>query len=141
MIDQLNEQIKIVVEARQQAQKALGDKSSSYAEWEIDNTLILDRVKLTTEAMREAEDKLRELTLLAYSKTGNKAPASGVGIRVKTILSYLVKEAMEWAMEHKLALKLDSSAFEKIAKTSNLPFVTITEEPTATIATQLEEVK
>jgi len=55
-----------------------------------------------------------------------------------TRLNYDDREAMSWALEHKLALKLDTSAFEKIAKTSNLMFVTILEEPSATIATELK---
>ena len=41
-------------------------------------------------------------------------------------------------MEHQIALSLDKSNFEKIAKTTPLPFVTIGKEVQATIATNLE---
>ena len=138
MIEQLKEQIKVVVAARQRAQLSKDARALSWIEWETQNRELIEEGAASVQLVSEAETKLRELTLQAYAETGNKSPAVGVGIRVKTVLSYLASEAMDWAMEHKLALKLDPSAFEKIAKTSNLPFVTISEEPQATIATQLE---
>ena len=81
------------------------------------------------------------MALSTFSETQDKQVAPGVGIRVRTVLNYESKDAMDWAVKHELALKLDPSAFEKIAKTSNLPFVNITEEPTATLATELQAVE
>jgi len=141
MIEQLREQINIVVEAREQVQKATALRTAAYQKWLETFKPIIDDETITKSACQEAEDKLREMTVQSYMETGNKSILPGIGIRVRTILGYLASEAMEWAMEHKIALKLDTSAFEKIAKTSNLPFVSITEEPQATIATQLEAVE
>lgn len=138
-MEELLAQIKVVAESREQALKAMGDKNSSYAEWEVENIPILDRVKVTAEELKVVEAQLRTLTLQAYKETGNKAPAEGVGIREVTKLEYDTKEAFNWGIEHKLALTLDKKAFEVIAKTSGaLDFVTVTQEPQATIATQLE---
>jgi len=139
MIEQLKEQIKVVAEARRKSQEMAGKKKALYDEFQATHCEFFGDVATAATVTSEVEDKLGELTLQVYAQTGNKAPAPRVGIRVKTVLGYLASEAMDWAMEHRLALKLDSSAFEKIAKTSSLPFVTISEEPQATIATQLEE--
>lgn len=136
----LREQIKVVAEARQALSIAVDAKKLLHDEWENQNIELLNDVARKITVTADAEALLRELTLQTYAETGNKAPAVGVGIRVRTILSYLASDALSWAIEHKLALKLDSSTFEKIAKTSNLPFVTISEEPQATIATELVEV-
>jgi len=137
---ELIEQIRIVARTRRELQETTVIRNTARDEWEKQNKEILDAVTASAVVASEAEIKLRELTLQAFAETGSKSPASGVGIRIKTILNYLSSDAMDWAMEHKLALKLDSSAFEKIAKTNNLPFVTISEEPQATIATNLEEI-
>lgn len=85
----------------------------------------------------DEENELRDRTLKAYAETGDKAPAEGVGIREVTKLEYDTKVAFDWAVEHTMAIKLDVSAFEKIAKVSPPNFVTVFQEPQATIATNL----
>lgn len=138
---ELREKINLVVEARVLVQKTTEMRMSEYQKWVETNQRVLDNETNAKSVCQELEAQLRELTLQSYAETGNKTPEVGLGIRVMTRLAYDNQEAMGWAMEHKLALKLDSSAFEKIAKTSNLPFVTISEEPQATIATELNKVE
>jgi len=138
---QLKEQINAVVEAREKAQEATTRRTEAYQKWVEVNQPLIDNESNAKSACQEAEVKLREMALETYAETGEKAVAPGIGIRVMTRLNYENQKAMEWAIEHKLALKLDSSAFEKIAKTSTLPFVTITEEPQATIAAELNKVE
>jgi len=137
----LKDQINEVVEAREKAREANSQRVASYNKWVEANQLLLDNEKDAKADCQEAEEKLREAALQIYAKVGDKAVAPGIGIRVRTVLSYDNQEALGWATEHKLALKLDTSTFEKIAKTSNLPFVAITEEPQATIATELIKVE
>ncbi|KKN72923.1 hypothetical protein LCGC14_0406270 [marine sediment metagenome] len=138
---QLEEQIKVVAEARQRAQNAVAVKTACQREWVDENKDMLDIVVAVAQEVTEAEVKLRELTLQAYAETGNKAPAVGVGIREVTKLDYDGKVAFDWAKSHKMALKLDVSAFEKIAKADTPDFVKITTEPQATIATELNKVE
>ena len=135
---ELKERINEVVQARQQLKVALEKRHESYSAWEEANMVILDNESNARTVCQGLEAELREATIADYALTGNKSPEVGLGIRVKTCLAYEGKDAMEWAVEHKLALRLDTSSFEKIAKTNNLPFVTITEEPSATIATELQ---
>ncbi len=138
-MEELKEQIQVVIEARERARETNALRVASYNQWVEANQQLLDRESIAKSVCLETEAILREFALQAYAETGDKAVAPGIGIRIMSRLGYDSKEAMGWAMEHKLALKLDASAFEKIAKMSNLPFVTTTEEPQATIATQLKE--
>lgn len=139
MIEQLREQIKVVAGARQKSQGMADKRKALYDEFQATHCEFFGDVVTAATVVSEAEDKLRELTLQAYAETGNKAPAEGVGIRERTILTYDGKVAFDWAKAHKMALKLDASAFEKIAKADPPDFVKITTEPQATIATNLDE--
>jgi len=136
----LTEQINIVVEVREKAREANCQRVAEYNKWLEANQSLFDKEDESKLACSEAEGKLRVMAIEAYLKTLDKAVAPGVGIRVMTKLDYNADEAMAWAVKHELALKLDTGKFEKIAKTENLPFVTITEEPTATIATDLSKI-
>ena len=140
-MEQIKEQINAVVEAREKARELKSQRDTLLEEWNKANQVLFDTLTQAGAEVAEAEGKLREMAIEKYTETGEKTVAPGVGIRVMTRLGYGSTDAYDWAIEHKLALKLDSSAFEKIAKTSKLPFVTITEEPQATIATELEKVE
>ncbi len=83
--------------------------------------------------------QIREVAISTFAETGNKAPYPGVGIREREVLEFDKTKAFDWALEHRLALSLDSKAFEKIMKANKvLPdFVALKVEPQATIATDL----
>ncbi|KKN60894.1 hypothetical protein LCGC14_0527650 [marine sediment metagenome] len=137
-MNELEEQIKVVAVARRNAEGAIAYKKTLHDEWETKHAEFLSSVASKSQVVAEAEAKLRELTLQAYTETGNKAPAKGVGIREVTKLEYDAVTAIGWALEHKIMLKLDVSTFEKYAKQNPIAFVTISQEPQATIATNLE---
>lgn len=135
---ELEEQIKVVVEARRKSQEMADERKSMYDAFISKHTDFFADVVVAATKVSEAEEELRELTLKAYAETGNKAPAPGVGIRERTVLTYDGKVAFDWAKAHKMALQLDTRAFEKIAKADPPDFVKITTEPQATIAPNLE---
>jgi len=137
---ELLDQIKVVAEARADSQKLSDRRKSMYDDFISQHTDFFADVASAASKVAEEEDKLRELTIKAYQETGNKAPAPGVGIREVTKLEYDPKEALRWAQEHKMALQLNKTAFEKLAKTDTPEFVTVSTEPQATIATDLSEV-
>ncbi len=87
----------------------------------------------------EAEATLRELALVIYQRTAQKTVHPGVKIREVPQLTYDPHHALEWAMEHRMALTLDAKAFERIAKAASLPFVQVVVEPQATLATRFED--
>ncbi|MBA7585417.1 hypothetical protein ES708_27396 [subsurface metagenome] len=137
----LEDQINAVVEARRKFQEMADKKESLYEEFRGKHWEFFGDVATAASRAGEAEEKLRELALQAYAETGNKAPAPGVGIRERTVLTYDTAEAFNWALEHRIALQLNKTAFDKLAKTApetRPAFVMVTTEPQATIATQLE---
>ena len=140
-MNELEKQINLVVEARAMVEGEKLAYAGAYQKWLNENKTIIDVLEATKTVCAEREVTLREMALQTYASTQDKQVAPGIGIRVRTVLNYESKDAMEWAVKHELALKLDPSAFEKIAKTSNLSFVTITEEPQATIAAELQRVE
>ena len=137
-MNELEEQIKVVAQARRKLEEATEARILAYNKWKDENQQLFDVGHLSLETCEEAEALLRELTLQAYRETGSKSPVLGVGIREVIKLEYDLKVAFDWAKSHKMALKLDTSAFEKIVKVTPVDFVKITTEPMATIATNLE---
>ncbi len=73
-----------------------------------------------------------------FKKTGEKKFYGGIGIRVMTKLNYKEDDAFGWAMQHDLCLKLDSRAFEKLAKSQNLGFVKKEEKVTVTFPSEIK---
>jgi len=142
MMEEIKAQIKVVVEARQAATKAIEAKKVSFAEWEEQNRELIAKATQALATVGEAEGLLRSLTVQAFKETGNKEPAPGVGIREVAILDYEDKAAFKWAVEHNMALQLNTKAFEKLVKTEPdaFDFVKITKKPQATIAADLKAV-
>jgi len=142
--NELNRLINAVVEAREKSRLLSDERKSMYDAFIGEHTDFFSEVAQANSDVGEAEDELRKMALQFYSDTGEKQVAQGVGIRVRSVLNYDSKDAFAWALEHKIALKLDGSAFEQIVKTASETrpsFVTITEEPQATIATELLKVE
>ena len=137
-MEELLEQIKVVAEARKEMDRYQVAKNLEMEKWERINKTLLDGLVVTREEVAKSEAKLRVLTLLAYAATGDKAPAPGVGIRERVVLTYDGKVAFDWAKAHKMALQLDKRAFEKIAKADTPDFVKVSTEAIATIATELK---
>lgn len=92
-----------------------------------------------TNARELAEATVRGLAVAMYLESGEKKPAKGVDVVESSKLKYDPAKGFEWAVEHKVALALDTKAFEKIAKASPLPFVTVEVTPTTRIASDLTE--
>ena len=136
-MNELEEQIKVVAAARAEAATVKDIVRGARLDWESQNEVLLNAEVDTDTIRQDAEEKLRELTLQAYAETGSKSPVPGVGIREVIKLEYDLKVAFDWAKSHKMALKLDTSAFEKIVKATPVDFVKITTEPQATISGDL----
>jgi len=134
----LEEQVKAVAAARAINQEANTRRNEVYQKFFSDNEQLYTNERDTAANCKEAEDKLRELTLKAYAETGNKTPAKGVSVKLFEVLSYDVDKARGWAITHCIALKLDVPVFEGYAKVEKPKFVTITVEPRAQISANLE---
>ncbi len=104
------------------------------------NELLLTNMVTNRDRLNAAEEALRVLALDEFKETGNKKQVGGIGIRIMTKLEYDVKEAHTWAMDHKMALKLDVKTFENFVKAEPLciPFVEIKEVPQATLPKEIK---
>ena len=139
MKEAIREQARIVQQAREDARETNEYLAGSRQSWERMNAGFIQRAKELTEQQTVAESQLRELALMRHADTQDKHPGSGVEIGVGQHLDYSPAEAFSWALEHKIALTLNVKVFESIAKTepTRIDFVEISEEASATIATDL----
>lgn len=86
------------------------------------------------------EESVRGTALEAYLETGDKHPHPAITIKVFTKLDYDEEQAITYCVEHlPKALKVDKRKFEAVAKAAELDFVQITDDPKATVATDLSE--
>jgi len=138
--DQLKAQIKVVAEARAKVSGLKQQRNELLDEWNRTNQGLLDALTQSGADVAVAEQELRDMTLLTFFQTGDKSLVKGVGIKEMTKLEYDTGVAYNWALEHKIAVKLDVLAFEKIAKASPMDFVKISKEPIATIASDLSSI-
>ena len=100
----------------------------------------LARAAALRSAVAIAEGQCRATALLAFHRTGDTVPAPGVVIKQYTTLAYSVAVAFAWAKEKRMALSpesLDVAAFEKIARATPLPFVSMAREPRAQVASHI----
>ena len=140
LANQLKVQVKVVAIAREKASVLKQRRNDLLDEWNRVNQELLDSLTQAGADVAVAEQGLREMTLLAFYQTGDKTPVKGVGIREMTKLEYDAGVAYNWAMEHRIAVKLDVSAFDKIAKATPMDFVKVYQEPIATIASDLSSI-
>lgn len=126
--------------ARLRAQKANEAVSASRRQWEADNAELLQEAKEASELMAVIEKNVRSTAEIVYSETGDKKPLPGVEIKIFKILEYDAAAALEWALEHKLAVipeSLDRKAFESIARAQDIDCVRYKNEIKVAIASDL----
>lgn len=142
----LQEQVALVARMRARRAAASAAFHELRQEFVRSNAAAISMAELADQDLVAAETKLREMTLAAYAETGDKNPASGVAVQLRQRLHYDVDEAIRWGAfsGHLSVLSLKRTEFEKAAKNLHrsgrsfaLSFVTMTEEPTPTIATDL----
>ena len=129
----LDDAIQTVIAARQEYRTVHTQIQQLREAWEVEHAALLQAAALSRDAMRQAETALRSLAIDLYQATGNKSLAPGVKVREVTRLHYDPQAALTWAMEHRMALKLDEKTFEQLARVTAFPFVTRTVEPQATL--------
>ena len=95
------------------------------------------RVRADLLAFREAAVRTEALRLFTTIPNASKTFLPGVTIRDTKVYGWSPEEAMAWALEHKVALKLDEAAYKKLVAANMAPG-TVTNDFTVAIATNLE---
>jgi hypothetical protein len=108
------------------------------AEFDEQNMELVKNIFSLQESIEAKKFDLRQDALCEYQETKNKSLTGGLGIRCMTKLIYEEEEAFDWAKEHSLCLKLDSKAFEQIAKSQDINFVEKKEELAVTFPKELK---
>lgn len=125
------------VQARFDAKK--GDYTAAcnalFEQWKQDNAELLAEHDHIIEKAGSVESELKIAIKDAYvADPTRKTVAPGLSVRITKRPLYEVEKAFQWALNHKLALKLDNKAFEKIAvSASDVDFITYNEEITTVI--------
>jgi hypothetical protein len=137
----LAEQVRVVATARQREAEVRDALDAARAMWEVANAEMIAAAASAKRDREAAETACRALALAHFAETGEKKPTPGVEIKERTSLSYKAEDAFAWGKEANglciLPESLDVKAFEKVAKATPLPFVTITHEPSAQLASDL----
>ena len=101
------------------------------------NEALINTINLFSDNISKVSEEIRELAITLYDGE-DKNIGYGVKIRELKSFEYDEKTALEWAIEHKQALKLDATKFKKIAQIDAIDFVTIEIKPSATLPTKIE---
>ncbi len=125
-----------VADRKAEIAEAQAELEATY-EWE--NIIGFKReLELSQSMLAEAEANVRAAALAEYAANQDKHPHPAVTIKMMTRLDYDPEAAKSYSIAHlPNALKLDARTFEKAAKVLGLDFVTITEEPTTAIDSDL----
>lgn len=107
--------------------------------WETSNAELIASRNEANADLFSTESELRNAMIEDFAVNKNKKIDNDLSVRVNTTLVYDQTEAMKWAKSTGMALTLDKSAFEKIAKAANLDFVQEVENPIAVIAKNISE--
>ena len=137
----IEKQINLVVVARDKAKLAAEKKTAAFIEWRDAHLDLLENEDFTKKVCAEAEGALRLSALDIYAETKDKQVAPGIVIKEFTKYAYNEAEALKWAIEHNMALKLDETKFKSHVKADPPDFVVVTTEPQATIATELQVIE
>jgi hypothetical protein len=136
MSETLNDLARTVALARQEEDHLKALVKESDEAYALQTAYMREQLKKASDAARQAEFELRIASLKAWETDGNKHQP-GATIRMMKRVLYEAKDAMAWAMEHKMFLKLDDKGFERYAKETPPDFVLVQDEATAAIDSDL----
>lgn len=105
----------------------------------IENAALVDGIETYEQRIAEVKDAIAQQAIAEYHETGKKKLAHGISIREMKVIDYDQVEALNWAIGARVAVKLDTGAFDKIAGTGALSFVTIGSKVSATFPMDREK--
>ncbi len=100
-------------------------------------TLIVEQAD-AVKAINSQEQSLRGLAIAFGEATGERKPVPGVELITQTKLVYQDADALAWAQRTGIALSLARKEFERVAKSTALPFVTTTQSLAVRLAADLD---
>ncbi len=98
-------------------------------------------ISTTKTVLTDLENELRTAALYYFQEHEDKKPHPGVTVKMFGTLRYNTDAMLDWAIEHRHSqvLKLNASAFKKLANAIDVPGVVKAKEPRVTIARDLSK--
>lgn len=109
------------------------------AAFQLENEGLFKAIEAAEKNVEWMKERIAQCAIAEFNETGKKKLAHGIGIRETKVLDYDLGEALNWAIGAHVAIKLDTSAFDKIAGTGALSFVTIGSKVSATFPMDREK--
>lgn len=130
--------VESLINIRKTNQEARDELTKLRAEFDEENKELISCLNEGSDTVKTLENNLREMGMEEYKSTKETKLSFGLGVRNYTKLEYKEEDAMDWCIRHNIALKLDKSGFETIAKAqekmkNGLNFVTINVDPSITL--------
>lgn len=130
-------ELKAYIEVLEEKSQEISQKRLEFDE---SNKLLIDSIKEINLNITNLKEELKVCAITKFNETGLKALDGGIGIRIMTVLNYDPIQALNWAKEKDLFLRLDTTSFEKVAKTGEIDFVKIEERTTVTFPKHIKKV-
>lgn len=108
-------------------------------QFEAENAGLREGIEILRARIAERKDRLAAERVTQFMVDGGKGKKRGLAIRENDVLTYKPEDALAWAIEHKLALKLDAKAFEGYAKKEKPKFVAFTKVAAVTFPSNPDE--
>lgn len=133
----LSERLRRLAHARESFARVNGLLQQRREELELELAGAIAEATAAREQVSKLETEVRAAAEDHFKATGEKKPVPGIEVKQFTVVSYDPATALEWARQSGVALSLNKTEFERIAKTGSLPFVKIDTEPRCTISQKL----
>ena len=92
--------------------------------FDLANAILIDAITVETSKQAGLKALISDRAKEEYKQTNNKKLLGGIGIQERITIEYDEDLALSWANKHNMCIKLDASAFNKIAKIQDIDFVT-----------------
>lgn len=111
---------------------------ASKAQWETENETDLNNLNMLREEINVLKEGIKVEALTEFKATENKSLLGGIGIRVSEKPIYKEEDALAWATEHGMCLKLNRASFEKVTQIQEIDFVITEEKITVTFPSEIK---
>lgn len=134
----MRERLLELAHLRKQLAERKAEMAQRRAAFNIETMTLHDSITEAETKTLALEAEIRDMAQDIHRRTGAKEIAPGVKVRTLTKVEYDMDTALAWARTSGVAVRLDTTAFERIARVSHLPFVNLREVPQVTIAADIE---
>lgn len=128
----MKEKLKELQLASDELERITQEISDKRDEFNKEHEGLFEQQKQITETITGYKDTIKVDAEAGFKEDGKKKRLGGIGIREYTILEYEDEDALKFAKEKDMFLKLDKKAFDNVAKTGEIEFVNINKKVTVT---------